>query len=51
MGMRYILNFVLLIAWLAGISLACGFWSTFAAVIFPFWAWYLVVEHIVERFL
>lgn len=37
--------------WLAGVVLAKGFWSTFFAVIFPLWAWYLVAERLVERFL
>ncbi len=31
-------------AWLAGLVLAKGFWSTFFACVFPFYAWYLVVE-------
>lgn len=48
--MRYLINFVLLIAWLAGIGIANGFWSTFVAVVLPFWAWYLVVERLMERF-
>ena len=30
--------------WLAGIVLAHGFWSTVAAIWFPPYAWYLVVE-------
>ena len=37
--------------WLAGVVLAKGFWSTFFALIFPLWAWYLVAERLVERFL
>lgn len=49
--MRYLVNFALLVAWLAGINLATGFWSTFIAVVFPLWAWYLLVERMVERFL
>lgn len=32
------------LAWLAGIVLAKGALSTAAAVFFPPWAWYLVVE-------
>jgi hypothetical protein len=42
---------VAVILWLIGIILAKGFWSTFFAVIFPLWSWYLVAERIVERFL
>jgi hypothetical protein len=32
--------------WVAGVVLAKGFWSTFAAVFLPPWAWYLVVERV-----
>ena len=32
--------------WVAGTVLAKGVWSTLCAVIFPPWAWYLVVERI-----
>jgi hypothetical protein len=39
------------ILWLIGIVIAKGFWSTFFAVIFPLWSWYLVAERIVEKFL
>jgi len=39
------------VLWLMGIIIAKGFWSTFFAVIFPLWSWYLVAERIVERFL
>lgn len=31
-------------AWIAGIVIANGFWSTLFALFFPLWAWYLVVE-------
>jgi hypothetical protein len=34
-----------LIFWIAGIVLAKGFWSTFFAVIIPFYSWYIVIEH------
>ena len=47
--MRYLLKFVLLVAWLAGMVIANGFWSTFFAVVFPLWGYYLVVEHIMGR--
>lgn len=39
------------VLWLMGIIIAKGFWSTFFAVIFPLWSWYLVAERIVERFM
>ena len=42
---------VAVILWFVGIILANGFWSTFFAVVFPLWSWYLVAERIVERFL
>lgn len=35
---------VLLLAWLAGIVLANGFWSTLGAITVPPYALYLVVE-------
>ena len=49
--MRYLLKFVLLVAWLAGMVIANGFWSTFFAVVFPLWGYYLVVERLIERFM
>lgn len=42
--MRYVASFVLLVAWLAGIVMAAGFWLTALAICFPVYAWYLVVE-------
>jgi hypothetical protein len=36
-------------AWLAGIVLAKGFWSTLLAVLFAFYSWYLVAEHLITR--
>lgn len=38
-----------LIAWLAGFAVAKGFWSTLFCL-FPFWAWYLVVEKMLYYF-
>lgn len=32
--------------WIAGIILAKGFWSTFFAVIFPLWAYVVVVYNL-----
>jgi len=32
--------------WVSGWVFASGFWSTFFAVIFPPWGWYLVAERI-----
>lgn len=39
------------VIWIIGIILAKGFWSTFFAVVFPLWSWYLVAERIVERYM
>ena len=36
--------------WVAGVVIAQGFWSTFWAVLIPFWAWYLAVEHFLRHF-
>lgn len=36
--------------WVFGIVLAKGFWSTFFAVIFPLWAWYLTFEFIAHKY-
>lgn len=33
-----------MLLWLAGTVKAAGFWSTVAAIFFPPWAWYIVVE-------
>ena len=49
--MLYLTRLILLVAWLAGIVLANGFWSTFFSVIFPLWAYYLVVEHVIVRYM
>jgi len=37
--------------WLSGIVIAKGFWSTLFAVIMPLYAWYLVAERMVQRFM
>ena len=49
--MKTIGSVVMLFAWLAGIVIAQGFWSTFFAVVFPFWSYYLVAERIVIKYL
>lgn len=41
---------LLIAAWVSGIVIANGFWSTFFAVIIPFWAWYLVAEKLLQHF-
>lgn len=42
---------ILLLAWIAGVVVAKGFLSTLVAIVFPFWAWYLLIEHLMEKFL
>ena len=49
--MNALVSLVGTIAWLAGIVLAKGFWSVTAAILIPFWGWYLVVEEMMRRFL
>ena len=44
--MKHLIQLVAFIVWVAGIVIANGFWSTFFAVVFPFWGWYLVVERL-----
>ena len=48
--MSYVISFMLLIGWLVGIVIAQGFWSTFFAILIPFWSFYLVIEHIVIKY-
>lgn len=49
--MKAIIDLALVVAWVIGIVLAKGFWSTVFALIFPLWAWYLLAERLVVRFL
>ena len=49
--MSKLANIILLFAWIAGIVLAKGFWSTFFAIFIPLWSYYLVIARIVERYL
>jgi len=49
--MRYMVHLLLMFAWLAGIVIAKGFWSTLLALFLPLWAYYLVAERLVERLL
>ena len=49
--MNAVARLILIAAWVAGLVLAKGFWSTLFAVFIPLWAWYLVAERILERFL
>jgi hypothetical protein len=49
--MTAIVKFVLIAAWVSGLVLANGFWSTLLALFIPMWAWYLVAERLIVRFL
>lgn len=46
----YILVIICLLLWMMGVAIAKGFWSTFIAIILPFYSWYLVVEAWLYRF-
>ena len=48
--MSGIFNIIALAIWVSGIVIAQGFLSTFFAVIFPFWAWYLVAERVLTTY-
>lgn len=47
--MNAIVRLILIVAWVAGVVLAKGFWSTFFAFFIPFWAWYLVIERLMQQ--
>lgn len=49
--MQALVGFIFFVAWMAGIVIAKGFWSTFFAIFMPLWSYYLVVERLIERFL
>ena len=49
--MKPLINFLLLVIWVGGIVIAKGFWSTFFAVVVPLWAWYMVIEQAVIKYL
>ena len=49
--MLHVVYLILLITWIAGVVIAKGFWSTLFALLVPFWAYYLVVEQYVVRYL
>lgn len=43
-----LLTIFVLIMWVAGIAIAKGFWSTFFAIFFFPYSWYLVIEKILK---
>ena len=40
---KTLIGFFLFFLWVAGVVIAEGFWSTLFSIIFPFWAYYLLV--------
>ena len=44
---EYLVGLFMLFCWLADFVLAKGFWSTLACF-FPFYAWYLVTERVLQ---
>jgi hypothetical protein len=47
--MKYVVELILFLGWIAGVVIAKGFWSTTFALFIPFWSWYLVVEQILKQ--
>lgn len=48
--MKHLNLLILSAAWIAGIVIANGFWSTLTALVFPFWAYYLIIEALLKHF-
>lgn len=48
--MKYLYMMVLIIAWISGIVIAKGFFSTLVAMIFPVWSYYLTIELLLTKF-
>jgi hypothetical protein len=49
--MKHIATIIITAGWLAGIAIAKGFFSTIFSIMIPPYAFYLVVEKLVVRFL
>ena len=49
--MNAIAKLLLIAAWVSGVVLASGFWSTLFAFFIPFWAWYLLAARLLVKFL
>ncbi len=45
-----IYSFIFSIAWVAGIVLAKGFWLTLLSIVFPPYAWYLLIEKLMAHY-
>jgi len=48
--MEILYKLTALSVWVIGVVIAKGFWSTFFALIIPFYAWYLAFEHFLMKF-
>ena len=46
-AIHYLWKILVFLVWITGLVLAEGFWSTFFALWFLPWGWYLVVERII----
>lgn len=46
--MREIACFLFVVLWIAGWVLAKGFWLTTAAIFFPPYGWYLIIERLMQ---
>ena len=46
--MKGIAFVILAFSWIAGVVLAKGFWLTALAISIPFYAWYLIVERVMQ---
>jgi hypothetical protein len=42
--MKGVVGLIFFGVWVAGVVISKGFWSCFFAIFMPFWAWYLVIE-------
>lgn len=48
--MKDIASLIGVTIWVSGWIIANGFWSTFFAVVIPFYSWYLVIEHFLIKY-
>lgn len=47
--MKTLTYLIAVVAWVAGISLARGFWPTATAYLFPPYAWVLVADRVIPE--
>ena len=48
--MKSLVGLIFAVAWIAGIVIAKGFWSTFFAIVIPFWSYYLLIEQLLIKY-